>query len=327
MVRSEPDHQPFGLQPSASSLPILVLCGPTASGKSVLAVELAERLGGEIVNADAMAVYAGMDIGTAKPGPDELARVPHHLVSAITCEETCQVQRWLDLADAAIADIDRRGRRAVVAGGSPLYVKALLEGLSAGAPRDPAVRDRLDGDYDRLGGPAMLARLAAVDPEYAAARHPNDRRRIVRALEVFELTGRPYSAFHITDGRRRGCYRSLLLGLRWDKDALHRRINARARAMFDAGLVDEVRRLRDHLSPEARQAVGYKEVIGHLDGEYDLDHARYLVQRQTRLLAKHQHTWYRRFADIVWLPGDAEDLVDRALALAREFLEEGHAEG
>lgn len=301
---------------------ILVL-GPTASGKSALAARLASRLGGEVVSADAFAVYRAMELGIAKPGPEELALAPHHLISVLEPEERCDVARWLALAEAAIAGIRERGRLPVVAGGSPLYVKALLEGLSAGAPRDAALRQELEDRYAREGAEALFAELRRVDPVYAAARHPNDRRRVVRALEVFRLTGRPYSSFHTTDGVRREDRRALLLGLRWDKEALHRRINARGRAMFAAGLVAEVAALRHRLSPEAWQAVGYKEVRDHLEGRCDLAGAQERVLRASRHLAKHQHTWLKRFRDLVWLPGDAPDLADRAEALARDFLARG----
>jgi tRNA dimethylallyltransferase len=305
---------------AAAAVPLLVVLGPTAAGKSALAVALAEGLDGEVVNADAFAVYRGMDIGTAKPSAEERARVPHHLVDVCGAEERSDLARWLALAEAAVADIHRRGRRVVVAGGSPLYTKALLEGLSAGPPRDEAVRGELDQRWEREGADALFAELARVDPAYAAAHHANDRRRVVRALEVHRLTGRPYSSFHTTDGVRRAGYRPLLLGLAWDKEVLHRRINARVRAMFAAGLVDEVRRLRPLLSPEALQAVGYKEVLALLDGGCDQDHAIYLVAKATRHLAKHQLTWYRRWHDIAWLPGDAPDLTARALALAQAHL-------
>ncbi len=302
--------------------PLVLVVGATASGKSALALALAERLGGEVVSADAMAVYRGMDIGTAKPSDDDLARVPHHLVSILDPGDRCDVARWLSLAEAAIADISARGRRAIIAGGSPLYTKALLEGLSAGAPRDQAIRDELDRRYAAEGAETLFAELARVDPVYAGQRHANDQKRVVRALEVWQLTGQPFSSFHTTDGVARADYRALSLGLGWEREDLHRRINTRCRELFARGLVDEVRGLVGRLSAEAAQAVGYKEVLAHLAGAYDLERAKYLVARNSRHLAKHQLTWYRRFRDIVWLPGDAPDLVEQAEAAARAFLAE-----
>ena len=295
-------------------IPLLVVLGPTASGKSALAIALAQQLAGEVISADAMAVYAGMDIGTAKPSPAEQAGVPHHLLELCPASQRCDAQRWFSAADAALHDIHARGRLPIVAGGTPLYVKLLLEGISAGAPRDLAVRARLQQRYREEGGAALFAELQRVDPAYAAERHPNDERRLIRALEVWHLTGRPYSSFHTTDGIRRPELRPLLLGLQWDKPALHARIAERTRRMFAAGLVAEVEALRATMSPEARQAVGYKEVIAFLEGRDDLAQAQEHVERGTRHLAKHQLTWYRGWQDIVWLPGAASDLVSLALA-------------
>ncbi len=302
---------------------IIVVIGPTASGKSLLAARLAARLGGEVLSADAMAVYRGMDVGTAKPGAAECALAPHHLVSVLDPADRCDVSRWLDLAEGVLAGLRARGAPAIVAGGSPLYTKALIEGLSAGPPRDETVRAALNAAF--IADPAALwAELLRVDAVYAAGRHPNDQRRIVRALEVFRLTGRPYSSFHTTDRRRRTDLTALQIGLQWDRAVLHERIAKRCEAMFAAGLVDEVRGLKDRLCPEARQAVGYKEALDFLDGKHDLATARTLVERNTRHLAKHQMTWYRRFPDIVWLDGAATDLLERVEALARKFLRDGN---
>jgi tRNA dimethylallyltransferase len=187
----------------------------------------------------------------------------------------------------------------VVSGGSPLYVKSLLEGLSAGTPRDDALRQRLEQRLANEGAEALFAELQRVDPEYASERHPNDHRRVMRALEVYHASGKPYSSFHTTDGQRRDDYRSLLLGIRWDKDILHKRINARCKAMFANGLVEEVRSLSGKLSAEAHQGVGYKEVFGYLNREYSL--------------AKHQMTWLRRFHDMKWIPGDSDNVLNIAL--------------
>lgn len=302
------------------ALPIVVVLGPTASGKSALAVALAQRFAGEIVSADAFAVYRGMDVGTAKPSMAEQQGVPHHLISVLEPSDRCDVQRWLELAEQAINGISARGHLPIVAGGTPLYVKALLEGLSAGAPRDPAVRGALEARYQREGGEALFAELQRVDPVYAADRHPNDKRRLVRALEVHALTGQPYSSFHTTDGIRRTDIAPLLIGLEWPREQVYARINARAAAMFGQGLVDEVRSLADRLSPEAAQAVGYKEVLAHLRGEYDLARALTLVQQKSRNLAKHQMTWYRGWSDIRWLVGDVADLADQAATLVRGHL-------
>jgi tRNA dimethylallyltransferase len=302
------------------SRPVLIILGPTASGKSSLAVALAQQLHGEIISADAFAVYRDMQVGTAKPSVEEQAGIPHHALSVVAVEDRCDVSRWLAIADAALTDIHSRGKLPIVAGGTPLYVKALLEGLSAGAPRDAALRSTLDLRYEQEGGEALYAELQTIDPQYAADRHPNDKRRIVRALEVFALTGKPYSSFHTTDGVRRDDINPCLIGLSWPRDIIYARINARALAMFNAGLVEEVRSLAKRLSPEAAQAVGYKEVLAYLRGEYDLAQAITLVQQKSRNLAKHQLTWYRNWTDIKWIPGDNPALVERAIAITRAWL-------
>lgn len=302
------------------SAPLIVILGPTASGKSALAVRLAQHFAGEVVSADAFAVYRGMDLGTAKPTAAEQQDVPHHLVSVLEPSDRCDASRWLALAETAISDIRARGHIPIIAGGTPLYVKALLEGLSAGAPRDAAVRGALDARYASEGGAALFADLQRVDPQYAAGRHPNDQRRIVRALEVHALTGQPYSSFHTTDGVRRTDIAPLLIGLEWPRAEIYARIDTRAAMMFANGLVEEVRALAPLLSPEASQAVGYKEVLAYLRGDTDLARALELVQQKSRNLAKHQLTWYRGWKDIVWLPGSAGDLGDRALYEVEKFL-------
>ena len=182
------------------------------------------------------------------------------------------------------------------------------------------MRGALEARYDREGGEALFAELQRVDPVYAADRHPNDKRRLVRALEVHTLTGQPYSSFHTTDGIRRTDIAPLLIGLEWPREVIYARIDARASAMFAHGLVDEVRALADRLSPEAAQAVGYKEVLAHFRGEHDLARALTLVQQKSRNLAKHQLTWYRGWPDIRWLPGDDRLLVERAQDAVRMFL-------
>jgi tRNA dimethylallyltransferase len=304
----------------AVTVPLIVIIGPTASGKSRLAVDLALAMGGEVVSADAFAVYRGMDIGTAKPTPDERRGIPHHLIDVIGSEERSDGARWLGWAETAIAGIHGRGQPVIVAGGTPLYVRFLLEGLSAGAPRDEAVRRELDARYDALGPAAFHAEVAAVDPGYAGERHPNDRRRLVRALEVHRLTGRPYSAFHTTNGGSDPRWRPLVLGLAWPREVLYERINRRTSRMLEDGLVDEVRGLAGRLSPEAAQAVGYKELIDHLAGRSTLAEAETAIATASRHLAKHQMTFYRRFPGVRWLDGADPGLSATAAALARDHV-------
>jgi tRNA dimethylallyltransferase len=281
----------------------LVLTGPTGSGKTQLGLELAERLGAEIVSMDSMAVYRGMDIGTAKPTPDERRRVPHHLLDVLDPWESASVAWWLERAAASCRAIEGRGRRVLFVGGTPLYLKALLYGLFDGPPADPAVRQRLTTAAEQEGPAALHRQLAAVDPASAARLHVNDVRRVIRALEVWELTGRPISAWQTQWSARpsatdRGPPRVLWLDL--PRAELYARIDARVRGMIADGLVEEVRALLHlprPLSREAAQALGYKEILAHLAGRSRLDEAIGLIQTRSRRFAKRQLTWFRHLPE------------------------------
>ena len=280
------------------------LVGCTASGKSSLGVELAGRLGGEIISIDSMKVYRGMDIGTAKPSASVRATVPHHLVDVVDPWDDFSVAQYVALADSAVASIHERGRRIFVVGGTPLYIKALSEGLFEGPGADVQTRERLQHLAAERGTPALHERLQQVDPVAAGRIHRNDLRRLVRALEVFELTGRPISALQEQWDRERQRYDCRFFGLRWSKEDLHLRIKERVARMIDRGLVDEVCRLLSldrPLSTAARQAVGYAEIIEHLAGRTELDYAIEQIKINTRQLAKAQRTWLRRFRAIQWI--------------------------
>jgi tRNA dimethylallyltransferase len=271
------------------------LTGPTGSGKTTLGVELAERLGAEIVALDSMTLYRGMDVGTAKPGPEERRRVPHHLLDVLDPWESASVAWWLERAAASCRDIEARGRRVLFVGGTPLYLKAVRCGLFDGPPADEALRRRLTAEAEALGRPALHARLAAADPVTAARLHPNDVRRVVRALEVWELTGRPISAWQVQwSGSRPDTGRVLWLDL--PRAELYARIGRRVEDMVAAGLVDEVRALRRLPRPlgrEAAQALGYKEMFDHLDGRATLAETVARIQTRSRNFAKRQVTWFR----------------------------------
>jgi tRNA dimethylallyltransferase len=287
----------------------LILTGPTGSGKSRLALALAERLGAEIVAMDSMTLYRHMDIGTAKPAPEERRRVPHHLLDVLDPWESASVAWWLEQAAACCQDIRRRGQRPLFVGGTPLYLKALLRGLFDGPPADAAVRRRLTEEADRHGRQALHDRLARIDPAAAARLHPNDLRRVVRALEVWELTGRPISAWQTQWAEARiedlGSTRiedrgPRCLCLDLPRPVLYERIDARVGRMFAAGLVEEARALRRLEQPpgrEARQALGYKEVFDHLDGRAGLDETVRRIQTRTRNFAKRQLTWFRHLPE------------------------------
>jgi len=302
---------------------ILVITGETASGKERLALTLAGRLGGEIVSADSMKVYRGMDVGTAKASAVDRRRVPHHLLDVADPAETFSTARWRTLAAAAITDVAARGRTPIVSGGTALYLKALLDGLFEGPDADPELRARLKADAAARGTPALHARLAEVDPAAAARIHPNDLRRIVRALEVWERTGSPISALQTQWGRAASCaYRPLLVAIRRSTADLDGRIAERVGRMAAAGLLDEVRRLvarPEGLAMGPRQAVGYAEVLDHLEGRMTWEEALAAVTLHTRQFAKRQRTWLRRFHELVWLDAapdtSSETLADRAAAL------------
>jgi tRNA dimethylallyltransferase len=275
----------------------LVLTGPTGSGKSRLALALAERLGGEIIAMDSMTLYRGMDVGTAKPTAADRRRIPHHLIDVLDPWQSTSVAWWLGQAQRCYQDVTRRGKRALFVGGTPLYLKALLHGLFDGPPADDELRRRLTGEAEAHGSAALHRRLAERDPATAARLHPNDVRRIIRALEVRELTGRPISDFQEQWAKSPGGVNDRVLWLDVPRAQLYERINARVREMIAAGLVDEVRRLREAahpLSREASQAVGYKELFDHLEGRRTLEEAVVQIQLRSRRLAKRQLTWFRQ---------------------------------
>jgi len=274
----------------------LMLTGPTGSGKSALGVTLAERLGAEIVSMDSMTLYRGMDIGTAKPDAEQRRRVPHHLLDVYDPWESASVADWLERAAACCRDIESRGRRVLFVGGTPLYLKTLLGGLFDGPPANAEVRDRLAQEAEQLGRPALHERLARVDPETARRLHPNDLRRVVRALEVWELTGQPLSRWQGQWAKAAPGPENRCLWLDRPRDELYRRIDARVEQMVAAGLVEEVRDLRQlpqPISREASQALGYKEMFDYLDGRASLAETIRQIQTRSRQFAKRQLTWFR----------------------------------
>ncbi|MEM6315428.1 MAG: tRNA (adenosine(37)-N6)-dimethylallyltransferase MiaA, partial [Planctomycetota bacterium] len=269
--------------------------GATGSGKSAVALRLAEQLGGEILAVDSMTVYRGMDIGTAKPTAAERARVVHHGLDLVDAGEAFTARRFVEYADGVVEDCRRRGIPLVAVGGTPLYWKSWLEGIFDGPSADPALRAELDA----LPTEALVAELQRVDPASADRLHANDRRRLTRAVEVHRLTGTPISALQeqwATPTRR---FEIDLVGLRWDRPTLNRRINARCKQMIADGWLDEVRRLGP-LGPTASEAVGYKLLGDHLTGRLSLDDAVEQIKIRTRQLAKRQMTWFRRFAGVAW---------------------------
>ena len=300
------------------------LTGPTAGGKTALGLKLAQRLGAEIVSMDSMALYRGMDIGTAKATTEEQALVPHHLIDVIEPHEEYSLAQYVDAARDTVAQIEGRGRVALFVGGTPLYLKALLRGLFEGPPADWGLRARWQQVADEQGSHVLHRELAAVDPQAAHKLHPHDTRRLIRALEVYYLTGTPISVHQQQFERPIPQERCRVFQLQWERPELHRRIDQRVEAMFAAGLVDEVKRLlaAGPLSRTAAQALGYREVIEHLDGQRSLAETVELVQLRTRQFAKRQETWFRSLhecrAVAMSADVDLDEVVQRMEAEGRQ---------
>jgi tRNA dimethylallyltransferase len=278
----------------------IYLTGPTASGKTSVGIALAQRLDAEVVALDSMTLYRGMDIATAKPPFAERGGVPHHLIDVIDPWESASVSDYRDWAARAAGEIEARGKRALFVGGTPLYLKALLRGLFQGPCADRELRLRLERDALEHGDAALHQRLAALDPEAAARIHPHDRRRVVRALEVLELTGRPISQLQ-AEHDRPAPPNVPIFALELARASLHERINHRVVHFFDAGLVDEVRALQTFVRPPcdvAAQAIGYREVIAMLAGKVSLGETIERVQARTRQFAKRQATWFRGLQEV-----------------------------
>lgn len=283
---------------------VIVIVGPTASGKSAVGMELALKLGGEIVSADSMQVYRGMDIGTAKATPAEQAAVRHHLIDVVNPDEIFSVARYQELASAAIDEIWARGRLPVVVGGTGLYIDALIYGfLFPDEGRNPEVRAALEREAEERGVGALHARLSEVDPAAAERIHRNDLRRIVRALEVHEVTGEPISRLQRRhQGRPR--YNARLFGMAVERRALVSRIEDRVDRMVEQGLLEEVRELfRAGYGPEltSMQAIGYKEFGDYIRGRASLSEALEALKMGTRRYAKRQMTWFKRNPDVEWI--------------------------
>jgi tRNA dimethylallyltransferase len=297
-------------------VPILVITGQTAGGKEALALAAAARLGGEIISADSMKVYREMDIGTAKASADQRAAVPHHLLDVADPGEVFSTAQWRRMAEEAIAAIRARGRVAIISGGTPLYLKALLEGMFEGPAANAVIRERLKVEAETFGTPALHERLAKIDPVAASRIHPNDLRRITRALEVWELTGTPISELQKQWGQASPRWRPLVAAIRCGREDLTRRIRRRVERMMAAGLVDEVRRLAARpagLARGARQALGYAEVLDFLAGRLAEEELAPAIVAHTRQFARRQMTWLVRFPDITWLDA-APDTPTDALA-------------
>ena len=293
--------------------PVIAVVGPTAAGKSEFSLALARSLDGEVINADSMQLYRGMDIGTAKLRPAERAGVPHHLLDIWDVTKSASVSEYQELARTAIGEIRSRGRVPILVGGSGLYIRAAIDNLTFPGT-DPQLRDRLEGELAQLGPAALHARLASLDPAAAAAILPGNGRRIVRALEVVELSGQPFSA---TLPGYESVYETIQVGLSVPRPELDQRIGDRVSRIWQAGFVDEVRRLAGAGLGDGRtasRALGYAQVLRYLAGEWSQEQAAVETVRATRRFARRQESWFRRDPRISWLPAGGPDLLGRAMA-------------
>ena len=304
---------------------VIVVCGPTATGKTTLGIELALRYGGEIVSADSMQVYRRMDIGTAKASAEERARVPHHMLDVCEPWEDYSVSRYVQEAAAVCDGLLAEGKLPVIVGGTGLYIDSLLSGrdFAARDAGDEGLRAALSADYDRLGGEAMLETLRAFDPERAARLHPGDKRRIVRAIEIYRLTGKTITQHDAETRALPPRYEALTLALTFaDRADLYARIDRRVEQMVAAGLFEEVEGLlREGLSPActAMQAIGYKEAAQALRGEMTRQEAVALIQMSSRRYAKRQLTWFGRNPDARWIRWKKEPDLAQALEALTEM--------
>jgi tRNA dimethylallyltransferase len=283
--------------------PVLVICGPTGIGKTAAAIAAAKTFGGEIISADSMQVYRHMDIGTAKPTIEERARARHHLIDVVDPDEEFDAARFSRMAREITLAVDRRGAVPIVAGGTGLYIKAMLYGLFRAKATDPLTRQRLKQEVAEVGPESLHRRLAVIDPQAADRIHPHDTFRIIRALETTAATGKPITDHHRRHGFRKSPFRVIKFGMDMDRQALYDRIDCRVDAMIEAGLLDEVRGL---LSMgyggelKSMQSIGYRHMVDFTTGRLTWDEAVRTLKRDTRRFAKRQLTWFRADKEIVW---------------------------
>ncbi len=303
---------------------VVAVGGPTASGKTALSVALARAFDGEIINADSMQIYKNLDVGTAKPSAEERQGIPHYLLDFLPPETPYSVADFTAAADPLIRDITARGRLPLVVGGTGLYITSLLSGMAfAPEKTDPAIRARLQARADTEGGAALYAELQRIDPGYAAQVHPNNLPRVIRALELFEATGRRMSDQRREARPAEAPYHALCLCLTCrDRAVLYSRIDRRVDEMVENGVLDEARQVYDHRDAyrTAAQAIGYKEFFPYFEGTADLTECTERLKQATRNYAKRQLTWFRRQNDAVWLYLDEEDVTEHACTLVRAFL-------
>lgn len=308
--------------------PLLVICGPTASGKTGLAVAVAKRLNGEVVSADSMQLYRRMDIGTAKPTDEEMVGVPHHLIDLLDPGERFSVAQYVERAKAVIAEVDRRGRLPIVCGGTGLYVDSLTRNIRfVEMDENPALRKELAALAEAQGNQSVWEMLYRCDPQLAKRLHPNNLGRVIRGIEVYRASGVPLSEWQRRSREDAPAYRLCMVGLHWPRERLYERIGRRVDAMMEQGLMDEARALWETgLSSTAMQAIGYKELFAYFSGEISLETAVEEIKRESRRYAKRQMTWLRRDERVHWIAAEEygpDGLAGLVCGLAEPILEKG----
>ena len=300
---------------------VIVICGPTGIGKTMVGIHLAEKLGGEIISADSMQIYRYMDIGTAKPTADEQSRVMHHMVDIVDPDEDFDAVRFAEMGRDKLMQLHQKGVMPVVVGGTGLYIKALLQGLFQANPVDPQIRERLSQEADENGSSALHDRLRQVDPDTAGRLHPNDAYRIIRALETIESTGRSISEHHQNHGFADEPFDALKIGLQMDREKLYDRIDQRVDLMIDAGLLGEVKKLLGmgyNADLKAMQSIGYRHMAAFIEGQLPWDECVRTLKRDTRRFAKRQFTWFGADQQIQWYEPDQ---LNEIIRLVEGFLE------
>lgn len=310
-----------------SKIKLVVITGPTATGKTKLGIELARKFNGEIISADSMQIYRSMDIGTAKPNKDELAIVRHHMIDIVEPEESFSAALYAEKAAACAQDIAERGKLPIIVGGTGFYIDSLLSSRSFAEKGNEKLRAQLEEDYERVGGKAMLERLSQFDSERAAMLHENDKKRVVRSLEIVLTTGKSVSQYNeeINLQNRRFDYVKIALSYK-DRQMLYSGINSRVDEMFEQGLVTEVETLLSRgVCPEkhtSMQAIGYKELVCALRGEISIEQARELIKQSTRRYAKRQLTWLRRDDNVKWINWEKNPEIKKGCQISTIFLTE-----
>ena len=289
--------------PKNRTVPLLVIVGPTAVGKTKVSVELAERIGGEIVSADSRQVYRFMDIGTAKPAPTDMRRIPHHMIDVVNPDEEYTAADYSRGAHVAIKSIFEKGRIPIMVGGSGLYIRAVIDGIFPGPGSDTKIREKLEKEAEESELSSLYDRLCKVDPVASSRIHPNDKRRIIRALEIFEATGRPISLLQEQGKKKEPKYNTVMIGLNRPRKELYGRIEERVEEIFDHGFIEEAKRLLEKGYEESlisMEALGYREVIKFLNGGIMLDLAKRKVKQNTCHYARRQLIWFRKDKRITW---------------------------